>query len=146
MRQLSDSDERIKFLVASPAGVLRRLSLVLGFTLLAGGLQGQEQTASAVSREVKEIFERSARAVVKIRGIDEHGKLAGTGFFVDPTGTIYTAYSVGADADDFTVEMDGKEIPARPIMADRRSGIALLKVEMPTPALPLGRSGDLVVA
>src|SRR5215210_342188 len=145
MRQLSDSDERIKFLVASPAGVLRRLSLVLGFTLLAGGLQGQEQTASSISREVKEVFERCARAVVKIRAIDEHGKLSGTGFFVDPTGTIYTAYSVGADADDFTVEFDGKEVPARQVMTDRRSGIALLKVDMPTPALPIGKSSDLEI-
>ncbi len=106
---------------------------------------GQEQSASAISREVREVFERSAKAVVKIRAFDDHGKLAGTGFFIDPTGTLFTAYSVGADAYDFTVEMDGKEVPARMVMADRRSGIALLKVDLPSPALPIGKSGDLAV-
>ena len=68
---------------------------------------------ASISREVKEVFERSAKAVVKIRAVDEHGKLSGTGFFIDPAGTLYTAYSVGGDADNFTVEFDGKEVPAR---------------------------------
>jgi serine protease Do len=102
--------------------------------------------AEGISREVKEVFARSAKAVVKIRATDKHGKLSGTGFFIDPAGTLYTAFSVGADADDFTVEFDGKEIPARQVMADRRSGISLLKVDMPTPALPIGSSRDLEVA
>ena len=85
--------------------------------------------------------------MVKIRAIDEHGKLAGTGFFVDPTGTLYTAFSVGADADNFTVEFDGKEYPARQLLADRRSGLAMLKVDdVTTPSLPLGRSDQLEVA
>ena len=106
-----------------------------------------EQSANTISREVKEIFQRSAKAVVKIRGRDKHGRLAGTGFFIDPAGTLYTAYSVGADAQDLTVEIDGKEIPAREVMADRRSGLAILKVDIaPTPALPIGHSKDLEVA
>ncbi|HEX8617837.1 MAG TPA: S1C family serine protease, partial [Thermoanaerobaculia bacterium] len=95
---------------------------------------------------MREIFTRSAKAVVKIRGVDQHGKLSGTGFFVDPAGTLYTAYSVGSDAGDFTVELDGKEIPARQVLADRRSGLAILKVDVPTPSLPLGRSHDVEVA
>src|SRR5689334_18297898 len=95
---------------------------------VAGTLRAEEQSAWTISREVKEIFNRSAKAVVKIHGNDKHGKLAGTGFFVDPTGTLYTAFSVGAEADDFTVELDGKEIPAHQVLADRRSGLAILKV------------------
>ena len=106
----------------------------------------EERSATAISREVKEIFNRSAKAVVKIRATDKHGRLSGTGFFIDPAGTLYTAFSVGADAEDFTVEMDGKEIPARQVLADRRSGIAILKVDAPTPALPIGHSSELEVA
>ncbi|MBA3386389.1 MAG: serine protease [Chthoniobacterales bacterium] len=124
---------------------MTRFFLALGLVFWTSTLRAQEQSASSISREVKEIFERSARAVVKIRAVDEHGKLAGTGFFIDPTGTLYTAFSVGADADDFTIELDGKEVPARQVMTDRRSGIALLKVDMPTPALPVGKSGGLEV-
>lgn len=106
-----------------------------------------EQSADSISREVKEIFHRSAKAVVKIRGRDKHGRLAGTGFFIDPAGTLLTAFAVGADTQDLTVEMDGKEIPARQVMADRRSGLAILKVDnVPTPALPIGRSSELEVA
>jgi len=80
----------------------------VALTVTATACYAQEQSASSISREVKDIFARSAKAVVKIRGVDQHGKLSGTGFFVDPAGTLYTAYSVGADADDFTVELDGK--------------------------------------
>ncbi|MGZ4982804.1 MAG: S1C family serine protease [Chthoniobacterales bacterium] len=105
----------------------------------------QPQSTTTISREVKEVFERSAKAVVKIRAVDEHGKLSGTGFFIDPAGTLYTAFSVAADADDFTVEFDGKQVPARQVMADSRSGIALLKVDIPTPALPIGKSRNLEV-
>ena len=107
----------------------------------------KEQSATAISREVREIFHRSAKAVVKIRGNDKHGRLAGTGFFIDPAGTVLTAFAVGSDTQDLTVEMDGKEVPARLVMADRRSGLAILKVdEVPTPALPIGHSKDLEVA
>ncbi|MFN2508282.1 MAG: S1C family serine protease [Chthoniobacterales bacterium] len=114
--------------------------------LSAAALRAEEHSANSISREVQEVFARSAKAVVKIRGSDRHGKLSGTGFFVDPAGTLYTAFSVGADAEDFTVELEGKEIPARQVLADRRSGLAMLKVDVPTPALPLGRSQDLQVA
>src|SRR3954453_21378188 len=37
--------------------------------------------APSISHEVKDIFEKSAKAIVKIRGTDEHGDFAGTGFF-----------------------------------------------------------------
>ena len=106
----------------------------------------QNQSSAEIGREVKEIFQRSSRAVVKIRGNDKHGRLAGTGFFVDPAGTLFTAFSVGADAEDLTVELDGKQIPARQVMTDRRSGLSILKVDVPTPALPIGRSSEVEVA
>ena len=106
-----------------------------------------QQSTETISREVKEIFARCSKAVVKIRGADKHGKLVGTGFFVDPTGTLYTAFSVGADAKDLTVEFDGKEYPAREILSDRRSGLAMLKVDdVNTPSLPIGTSKELEVA
>ena len=106
-----------------------------------------EQTANSISREVKEIFHRSAKAVVKIRGFDKHSRVAGTGFFIDPAGTLFTAFAVGADTENLTVEMDGKEVPARQVLTDRRSGLAILKVDnVPTPTLPIGHSKELEVA
>src|SRR5437868_4325513 len=112
----------------------------------AAPVQSSEPSTACISREVKVIFEKSGKAVVKIRGTDEHGDLSGTGFFIDPAGTIYTAYSVGGDTDNLTVEFDGKTYPARLMMADLRSGIAILKADIATPALPIGKSETMEVA
>ena len=112
----------------------------------AAAIRAQEPTSGTISREVKDVFDRSAKAVVKIRGVDQHGELAGTGFFIDPAGTLYTAYSVGGEAENFTVEFDGKKVPARLMLADLRSGIAILKADVGSPALPLGKSAALEVA
>jgi serine protease Do len=109
-------------------------------------LRAQEDTAGAISREVKSIFERCGKAVVKIHAVDEHSELSGTGFFVDPTGTIYTSYSVGGEADNFTVQFEGKKYRATQLLADLRSGIALLKVDAATPFLPIGKSAELGLA
>jgi serine protease Do len=111
-----------------------------------GLLFAQEQSAATISQQVREVFERAAKAVVKIHGVDEHSEICGTGFFIDPTGTLYTAYTVGGEAGNFTVEFDGKKIPARQLVADIRSGTAILKVDETTPVLPVGKSGELELA
>lgn len=151
MRRLSDSSSQTGFFRFG-FSVVSQLLPSLACVVALGNAYAQEQSpppqppsTSSISREVKDVFERSAKAVVKIRAIDEHGNLSGTGFFIDPTGTLYTAYSVAGDAEDFTVEFDGKEVPARQVMADARSGVALLKIDMPTPALPIGKSHNLEV-
>src|SRR5881396_3558409 len=124
-------------------------SLGLAFSLFFATVPlvyAQEQSATAVSHQVKEIFEHAAKAVVRIHGSDEHCEISGTGFFIDPTGTLYTAYTVGGEADNFTIEFDGKKYPARQLLADIRSGTAILKIDALTPALPIGKSEELQVA
>src|SRR6266566_2902142 len=131
---------RFHFVLILRLGVA--LSLVAPIPLVCA----QEQSATAVSREVKDIFDRAAKAVVKIHGVDEHSEISGTGFFIDPTGTLYTAYTVGGEAGNFTIEFNGKKYPARQVLADIRSGTAMLKVEVASPALPIGKSEGLEVA
>lgn len=124
-----------------------RIAFLFGIvSLLVPVLRAQEDTAGAISREVKALFERCGKAVVKIRAVDEHSELSGTGFFVDPAGTIYTSYSVGGEADNFTVQFAGKKYHATQLMADLRSGIALLKIDLATPFLPIGKSAELGLA
>src|SRR6266704_3477749 len=106
----------------------------------------QAESTAAISHQLKDIFQRAAKAVVKIHGVDEHSEICGTGFFIDPTGTLYTAYTVGGEAGNFSVEFGGKKYPARQLVADVRSGTAMLKVEETTPALPIGKSEQLEVA
>ena len=104
------------------------------------------ESATAVSQQIKDIFARAAKAVVKIHGVDEHSEICGTGFFIDPTGTLYTAYTVGGEAGNFTIEFGGKKYPARQLLADIRSGTAMLKIDEATPALPIGKSEQMEVA
>src|SRR6266702_3660874 len=133
----------------SPLSGSKRTSVIaLALISFSGGglLFAQEQPAATISEHVKEIFERAAKAVVKIHGVDEHSEICGTGFFIDPTGTLYTAYTVGGEAGNFSVEFGGKKYPARQLVADVRSGTAMLKVEETTPALPIGKSEQLEVA
>src|SRR5881227_3126914 len=120
--------------------------VALVFCLGASLLVAQEQSTATISQQVREVFERAAKAIVKIHGVDEHSEICGTGFFIDPTGTLYTAYTVGGEAGNFTVEFGGKRYPARQLMADIRSGTAMLKIDAPTPALPIGKSEGLEVA
>src|SRR5437867_11592185 len=133
MSPLSDSKHRI---------------VALALIFFSGGslLCAQEQSATAISQHVKDIFARAAKAVVKIHGADEHSEICGTGFFIDPTGTLYTAYTVGGEAGNFTIEFGGKKYSARQLLADIRSGTAMLKVDETTPALPIRKSEELEVA
>jgi serine protease Do len=132
----------------SPASGSKRsaIAIALIFCSGAGLLFAQEQSAATISHQVRDVFERAARAIVKIHGVDEHSEICGTGFFIDPTGTLYTAYTVGGEAGNFTVEFDGKKYPARQLLADIRSGTAMLKVDESTPALAIGKSDELQVA
>src|SRR4029450_7268913 len=107
----------------SPLSGSKRSVVALALTFFAGGslLFAQEQSATTISRQVKDIFERAGKAVVKIHGVDQHSPICGTGFFIDPTGTLYTAYTVGGEAESFTVDYGGKKYPARQLVADIRS-------------------------
>ena len=123
---------------------MRLLCSILFFSAVVAA-RAQEQTSDTISHEVKEIFARCRPAVVKIRGVDDHSEIAGTGFFVDPTGILLTAYSVAGEGSNFTAECNGKRLPAHQLVADVRSGVAILKVDINSPMLAIGRSSDLEV-
>jgi serine protease Do len=146
MSRLSDFNRAPEFRSRFRFMPLYRLALALSFLAAISLVYAQEESATAVSRHVKEVFERAAKAVVKIHGVDEHCEISGTGFFIDPTGTLYTAYTVGGEAGNFTIDFNGKKYPARQVLADIRSGMAILKVDVATPALPIGKSEELEVA
>ena len=146
MRRLSNFSRAPESLFRFHFASVYGLVLALTFFATSALLRAQDQSAAGISRQVKDVFERVAKAVVKIHGVDEHCEISGTGFFVDPTGTLYTSYTVGGEAGNFTVEFEGKKYPARQILADIRSGMAMLKVDAATPALPIGKSEQLEVA
>lgn len=101
--------------------------------------------AESLSAEVLRLFEERRNAVVKVRARDGLGLRFGSGFFIDPAGTIYTHAGIVAKADEVTILHDGRELPANVLIVDPRSGIALLKVEANSPFIPSGDSDALQV-
>lgn len=108
--------------------------------------RGADSVAEAISAEVRKIFEERKAAVVKVRARDRFGIRVGSGFFIGPAGTIYTHAGIVLKSDEVSVVHDGRELPAQVLVADERSGIALLKVEASTPFILLGDSREVQVA
>lgn len=108
----------------------------------------EDAMGDAIETTVANVFERSSNAVVRVESGDELGKVAGTGFFIDTTGHLYTLSSVVGDGLSITVTHGGKSMPARLLAKDPRSGIALLKVDEAgsTPFLTRGDCRVLEVA
>jgi serine protease Do len=119
------------------------LALLAGSGLLTAG---EVDVCASITQAVKEVLDARSSAVVKVEATDRHGKLCGTGFFADPAGTIYTVYSTVGDSQDVWVHLGEEKVPATVLLADKRSGVALLKVDRPTPFLPLAAVRDLQVA
>src|SRR6202047_207951 len=146
MSRLSNFRGAPEFLFRLHFASISRLTLALTFFAATVLVRAQAPPTSPISRQVKDVFGHAAKAVVKVHGVDEHSEISGTGFFVDPTGTLCTSYTVGGEAGNFTIEFAGKKYPARQILADIRSGMAMLKVDLATPALPIGKSEQLEIA
>ena len=104
--------------------------------------------AEALSREVREVVRRVGDGICCIEADDEHGHLRGTGFFIDADGTLLTSYSVGGASQDVIITAGEQRYPATRLVADARTGLAVLKIvaERPVRFLKFGKSTDLAVA
>jgi serine protease Do len=129
-------------------GRLWPISLAFTVLLSAGAapLVRAQDTLSAIASDVQKVYEHAKGAVVRVQAEDEHGRLSGTGFLVDPNGTIYTSYDVGGESKNITVDFGANRYPARRLVADIRSGIAILKVDATTPWLNIGKSDEVKTA
>ena len=102
--------------------------------------------ADSIASGVNRVFQERRAAVVKVRAKDGYGIRYGSGFFVDPAGTVFTHAGIVMKADDVTVISNGRELPAKVVVTDMRSGIAMLKVEGNSPFIPAGTSDPVAVA
>ena len=100
----------------------------------------------AIQQRVLAVYENSGAAVVRIEATEGRDRVVGTGFFIDPNGTLYTSYSVGGESQDIIVHFRGAQHPATRLISDLRSGIALLKIEAETPFLTFAKARDLALA
>lgn len=109
---------------------------------------GADKMGAAIAATTNKIFQDSRDAVVRVSSEDELGIVAGTGFFADAEGTVYTLTSLVGDGLDVSVTQGGRRHPARLLAKDERSGIALIKVDDigPTPFLVRGDGRNLQIA
>lgn len=127
---------------SSTLGAIGVVFFSAGFSLTAFAA---EDFARSISDRVQEIFALHRDAVVRIESSDRHGRLEGTGFYADPSGTIYTLVGVIGDGTDITVHQGERKFPAQLLLADRRTGLAMIKVDAHTPFVPIGDSSKLSV-
>lgn len=130
---------------ASSAVALAVVTLCVVTLGPVAALRGDDVTEQ-INERIQNLFEESKDSVVRIEATDLHGQLSGTGFFADPSGTVYTLAAVVENAEDIVVKHGSRSMPARLLTSDPRSGVALLKVDERTPFIPLGDSDDLEVA
>lgn len=130
----------------------------IAFLLAAFSLHGDDATPQpapaekpsaidAVSAEVQALFTRSKDAICRIEADDNGRTIAGTGFFIEPNGILITSYGVGGETEEIHILNGDERIPLKRLIADERSGIAILKAEMdkPTPFLRLGKGNRLEI-
>lgn len=89
--------------------------------------------AARVAESIRTITRERSASIVRVRCHDGHGEIVGTGFYLDPTGTIITLAEIVQGAQEITVEQSGdggtnKQLPATLTAIDPRSGVAFLKV------------------
>lgn len=120
-------------------------AVILSFSA-AGAIRAEDSVAENLSCQVRKIFEERKDAVVKVRARDGLGIRFGSGFFADPAGTVYTHAGIVLKAEDVSVFFDGRELPAKVLVADERSGIAILKIDASTPFIPTGDSRKVEIA
>jgi serine protease Do len=146
------------------------LSTVSLAFLLAGGAASATLAAVAPSPQssrrtpVVTVVEKIAPAVVNISaqstvreadpffgmfglGAERQAQSLGSGFIVDRNGIVVTNAHVIEGASRITVTLlDGREIEADLLGSDRDADLAVLKIKATgLPAIPLGRSSDLMI-
>jgi serine protease Do len=104
--------------------------------------QGGGQVPGMDNEEGQEFFRRFIPQRPQQPQPRQESRSLGSGFIISKDGHILTNEHVVADADEITVKLtDKREFKAKVIGSDKRTDIALIKIE-PTGALPAVKFGD----
>ena len=89
--------------------------------------------SSKVAASIRALSKEKPGAVVRVRCRDQRGEVNGTGFYLDPTGTICTLADLILPGGEITVSHSGCDYPATVATIDPRSEVAFLKVSGEAP-------------
>jgi len=106
----------------------------------------EEDFADSLASRIQRIFHERQDAVVRVEATDAHGKIYGTGFYTDPAGTIYTLAAIVDHADEIWVLQGDRKVPAKLLVSDPRSGVAIIKTDTYSPFIPMGDASQLGLA
>ncbi len=134
------------FVVSSKARTVATLVFVLAASTQPLQAESTNSAADSLAREIKQVFQTTSAAVCRVIAVDDHGVHNGTGFFIDPNGTIATTYSIGGSSNDITIVFGNNKYVASRILTDSRSGLVLLKVNAITDFLTLAQPEKLPIA
>lgn len=123
-------------------------SLFLALACLLSAMQparaeDSPEKAPPLEARIDAIFQKCRPAVVRVRACDDLGVRFGSGFFIDPAGTVYTHTGIVAKAHEVRVIFNDRSLVATVIAADDRSGVAVLKTDCISPFLPIGDSSGI---
>ena len=90
--------------------------------------QSADSLSAKVAASVNTVAKDRAGAVARVRSKDSRGEVNGSGFFIDPNGTLCTLAELVQGSTEITVVQGGRESLARIAAIDPRSGVAFLKV------------------
>lgn len=115
-----------------PGGALVLLALAASLLPpLSLASTGEDSSlGSRVTSAVSSVGREKSGALFVIHGRDLAGEITGTGFQIDPSGTICTL-SEFLRGDGVSVSRDGKESPATVVAMDPRTGVAFLRLPSP---------------
>lgn len=97
-------------------------------TTSTASVNGSGPLAAKVASAINLVAKDKAGAVVRVRSRDKRGEINGTGFYIDPTGTVCTLAELVQGSGEIVVSQGGIESQARLAAIDPRSGVAFLKV------------------
>jgi serine protease Do len=107
----------------------------LGLHSLDASPQARENSLSKdVASALSSIGRDKSRALVRIHCRDDAGEISGTGFLIDPAGTVCTVTDAVRGDSPLLVESEGKSLPASVLATDERTGIVFLRIAAASPA------------
>lgn len=97
-------------------------------SLAAPANRQQDALTAKVASSIGAVTREKSPAVLRVRALDSHGEINGTGFLIDPSGTVCTLAEIVRDARSITLLGACGEASARLEAIDERSGVAFLRI------------------